>query len=86
MKEFLRRALFDALADLGEQNRTFVIYHLQKSCGIRFTEGYCPTIDEIEQALQLTLGAASGILIKRFESELEKYALPVKVLQSRGKR
>lgn len=78
MKEYLRRALFDSLSDRGEQNRNCVIHHIQKHYEIRFTEGYCPRVDEIELALQLTLGAAGRIFIKRFEEELEKYAIPVK--------
>jgi hypothetical protein len=80
MKEYLRRAIFDALADLGDQNRNLIIYHMQQDYGIRFTWGYCPTVAQIESALQLTLGDTSRIFIKRFESELEKYVIPSKLV------
>jgi hypothetical protein len=77
MKEYLRRALFDALSDLGEQNRALVIYHIQKNHGIRFTGGYCPTVAQIESALRQTVGRAARIFIERFEKELEKYTLSI---------
>jgi hypothetical protein len=86
MKEYLRRALFDALSDLGEQNRTFVIYHIQKDYGIRFTERYCPTVLDIESALQHTFGSAAGIFIKQFERELEKYTLSIGIYGSKDRR
>jgi hypothetical protein len=81
MKEYLRRAIFDALSDLGGQNRELVIYHMQQDYAIRFTQGRCPTVAEIELALRLTLGTASRVFIERFEKELEKYAIPVEVLR-----
>lgn len=78
MKRYLRQAIFDALADLGDQNRELVIYHLQKDYGIKFADGCCPTVAEIELALRLALGSASNIFIKRFEMELEKH--PIKLI------
>lgn len=81
MKEYLRRAIFDALSELGDQNRDFVIYHMQQDYGIRFTWGYCPTVAQIESALQLTLGAASRVVLERFEKELEKYAMPARLVR-----
>ena len=80
LKEYYRRALFDALADLGDQNRALVIYHLQKEHGIKFIEGQYPSIQEIQNALELTIGSSSRIFIDRFRRELEKFAIPAKLL------
>ena len=74
MKECLRRALYDALVDLGDHNRNLVIYHIQKEHGIRFTGGRYPTIPEMEEALYLMIGSSSRFFINRFRQELEKYA------------
>jgi hypothetical protein len=81
MKEYFRRALFDALAELGEHNRDAVLYYLQKDYRIRFVVEYCPSVAEIELALRLTLGSASRIFIERFEMELQKYAIPINELR-----
>lgn len=78
MKRYLRQAIFDALADLGEQNRELVIYHLQKDYEIRFADGCCPSVAEIELALRSALGSASNIFIKKFEMELGKH--PIKLI------
>ena len=79
MRQYFRQAIYNALAPLGETNRSIVIYHLQKDYGLRFAEGgNSPSIEEIEMALESVFGSAAMVFVARFEQELQKYLLPIK--------
>ena len=77
MRAYLRQALFDALAELGNDNREMVLCYLQKEHKIRFTAGSNPSVEEIKSALQETFGSSARIFVGKFEKELEKYPIPL---------
>lgn len=70
MKETLRNALYNALLEFGEGQRMVIIFLLQKDYGIRFVEGYLPSLNEIEYALREILGASAEQIISRMEKEM----------------
>ena len=78
MKQYIRQALYDALAPLGDSNRYIVIYHIQKDYGMRFSDAEnTPSVAEVKSALESIFGAAARVLVERFENELQKYVIPV---------
>jgi hypothetical protein len=77
MRQYLRQALYDALASLGDSNRYIVIYHIQKEYGIRLAGAEYPSIAEIKSVLESIFGEAAEFIVDRFDEELQKYAIPV---------
>lgn len=79
MSSYFEHALFDALADLGSENRQLVLCYLQKVYGIRIDgQGFFHPI-EVEAALRELFGAAAKFLISRYHLELEKYYASIHV-------
>ena len=79
MWQYLREAVFNALEDLGNDNRDMVLCHMQKHYAIRFVSGEYPTALEVRAALNETFGSAAHVFVRRFEEELEKH--PVAILK-----
>ena len=73
MRIHLKRALFDALEGLGEQNREMVLCHLQRYYAIRLVEESHPSVAEIEFALNETFGSSAHIFVSKFKEELQRH-------------